>query len=243
MSTTVGIVDWMGHSATTAAARRFSGLTLIEWIARRVTEVQQISRVVVLLTPDQQSLQSLLPSDIEPVITQAPDSLSALAELCRAPEVEAIVRVGADSPLFDPQLVEQLIQAAELPPECDYAGYCSADGSPVVESRLGLAAEWCRASAVLEASRQLGDGEREPPLRGIWTHPESFRVRLLPLPQALDGGEIRLAVENEEDWEHVHVIYEALAPDEINWRRIARLLSQQPAIRRRMAALNQRGAD
>ncbi len=49
---------------------------------------------------------------------------------------------------------------------------------------------------------------------------------------------MRLTVDMEEDWEHALAIFEALGPDELDWQRIASLLNHQPALRRRMAALN-----
>jgi hypothetical protein len=50
---------------------------------------------------------------------------------------------------------------------------------------------------------------------------------------------VRLALEVEEDWDHAQMILEALGPDNLDWQRIASLLDEHPAIRERMAALNQ----
>ncbi len=72
----------------------------------------------------------------------------------------------------------------------------------------------------------------------VFGHPELYNVRLIPLPEELDREDLRLHVDGVEDWEHAQVIYEALGPDEWDWRRIADLLHSQPALRKRMAALN-----
>jgi spore coat polysaccharide biosynthesis protein SpsF (cytidylyltransferase family) len=45
-------------------------------------------------------------------------------------------------------------------------------------------------------------------------------------------------VDLEEDWELTVTIYEALGPERLEWQRIVSLLDHQPAIRRRMEALN-----
>lgn len=72
----------------------------------------------------------------------------------------------------------------------------------------------------------------------MYSRPEEFRLRLIPVPVELDHDDVRLTIEHEEDWEHAETIFEALGPDELDWQRIARLLRQQPALRERMAVLN-----
>jgi spore coat polysaccharide biosynthesis protein SpsF (cytidylyltransferase family) len=49
---------------------------------------------------------------------------------------------------------------------------------------------------------------------------------------------MRLRLEVEEDWDHAHIILEALGPENLDYQRIANLLDQHPAMRERMAALN-----
>jgi spore coat polysaccharide biosynthesis protein SpsF (cytidylyltransferase family) len=63
-------------------------------------------------------------------------------------------------------------------------------------------------------------------------------VRLLSAPAEIDREDLRLTVDSEEDWDHALTIYDALGPEWLDWRRIARLLDHQPALRSRMAALN-----
>ncbi len=72
----------------------------------------------------------------------------------------------------------------------------------------------------------------------IYSHPEKFTLRQIPAPDEIDREDVRLTVDIEEDWDHALVIYEALGPERLDWQRIARLLDHQPAMRRRMAALN-----
>ena len=67
-------------------------------------------------------------------------------------------------------------------------------------------------------------------------------MRLIQVPAALDRDDVRLTVEEQEDWEHAEAIFEALGPESLDWQRIAGLLDQQPALRQRMAVLNQADA-
>lgn len=74
--------------------------------------------------------------------------------------------------------------------------------------------------------------------RYIYSHPEEFNLRLIPAPSGIDRDDVRLTVDIEEDLDHVQTIIEALGPESLGWQRIAALLDHQPAMRRRMAALN-----
>ncbi len=63
-------------------------------------------------------------------------------------------------------------------------------------------------------------------------------MRLIPVPQELDRDDVRLTIGGEEDWEHAQTIFEALGPEQLDYLRIAQLLDHQPALRKRMEALN-----
>jgi spore coat polysaccharide biosynthesis protein SpsF len=118
-------------------------------------------------------------------------------------------------------------------------GYCSTRGGSVLLAQLGMLAEWCRADAVLLADQKATDpAERNHLTRFIYSRPDVFQLRLLPIPKPLDRTDLRLLLEVEEDWEHAQLILDALGPENLDWQRITHLLDEQPAIRERMAALN-----
>ena len=71
---------------------------------------------------------------------------------------------------------------------------------------------------------------------------KNFKLRLLPAPAEIDRDDVRLTIDSDEDWDHALTIFEALGPESLDWQRIARLLSHQPALRSRMAALNRAAA-
>ena len=113
------------------------------------------------------------------------------------------------------------------------------DGQPVILSPLGVFAEWCKATALLQADRQATAAEdREHITRFIYSHPDKFSLRLIPVPEELDRNDLRLTVAHDEDWEHLHTIYDALGHEGFEWRRIADLLHRNPAVLARMAHLN-----
>jgi len=167
--------------------------------------------VVACETEDRATLNRLVPSDV-PVFRGEGDD--ALARFCKALEqfpAEGVVRVRGDNLFIDPGLIDRLIQAAESHPSCDYVSYSSRDGRPAILSPVGVFAEWFRASALRKAERLAGDDlDREDVTRYIYSHPETFNLRLVPAPSEIDRDDVRLTVDIEEDWDHVLMMFEAL---------------------------------
>lgn len=223
--------------------RKLGGKSLFEWLVRRATDCQQVDGAVVVLGDgDDELVRELVPADVPIYGGSEKDSLSRVCAAMRCFRASAIVRVCADNPFVDPTLIDRLVCTAADHPECDYISYCSADGKPAILSNLGVFAEWCSAEA-LEQADQLAQrpGDRADATRYLYSHPERFHVRLMPLPSGLDRKDLRLRVDREEDWDHAQVIFETLGPEELDWQRIAGLLDAQPAIRRKMATLNESG--
>lgn len=249
MVKTLGIVEVQGHSHAMQSAaavrslegRRFGGRSLLDWVVRRVTDAQLLDDVVVVCNRDPRSrgLSELTPPNVTVFSGFEPDSLSCFAAAVRRFGADAVVRVRVENPFVDPGLIDRLVTKANATPNCDYVSYCSGNGLPALQTKIGLFAEWCRADAIYYAERDaLTATDRGDVTRYIVSHPELFNLRLIPLPTRLDRDDVRLSIHVEEDWEHAQAIYEALGPEELDWQKIAGLLDHQPAMRARMANLN-----
>jgi spore coat polysaccharide biosynthesis protein SpsF (cytidylyltransferase family) len=241
MLNTIGIVEVRGEGARSPGiGRKLGGLSILEWVVRRATDCQRLDAVVVLADVDEDAVRPLVPPDVEVVSRAGLDPLAGTLAVCRRFSARAIVHIGADTPFVDPVLVDRLVSTADAHPDCDYIGYCCRDGRPAIRSKLGVFAEWCSAQALRRAASAASTvADRRQVTSYLYSHPERFHVRLIPLPAELDRDDLRLAIAGEEDWEHAQVIYEALGHDALDWRRIADLLDHQPALRERMALLNQ----
>jgi spore coat polysaccharide biosynthesis protein SpsF len=247
MDRTLGIVQLGqgGAAARATALRKLGGKPLVEWVVRRVTDCQRLDRVIVVLAdhPDERALISSIPPDVPVYLAHHKDALGRLVEALAHHSASAVVRVCAEGPFVDSVAIDRLVTTAAAHPECDYISYCQRDGQPVVLSPLAIFAEWCAADALRAAHREATSPlDRRHATRYLFSHPEKFRVRLLPLPEELDRDDLRLRIDHDEDWEHAQAIYEALGGHDWDWQRIADLLDHQPALRRRMAALNRSGA-
>ena len=243
MARTLGIVQARLGSTRLRAklARRLGGKSMLEWVVRRVTDAQRLDGVIVAAgdSAENERLAHLVPSDVPVFVGSENDVLGRFVAAADAHGADAVVRVCADNPFIDPALIDRLVTTAEEHPGYDYLSYCSQSGRPVILSSVGVFAEWCSTAALRKAHATATDSlDREHVTRFLYSHPERFRIRLLPVPGALDRDDVRLTVDFEEDWEHAETIYEALGPESLEWQRIAGLLEQQPALRERMAELN-----
>lgn len=223
------------------ASRRFGGKSLVEWVVRRVTESLLLDQVVVVCDVAQaEVVQRLAPPDVPVFVSPQPDALGRFAATVRNCDATQVVRVPLGCPFVDPELIDRLVCTAGVNPGFEYIGYFSLDGRPAVLSKLGLFAEWCRAEALYRADNQASSLEdRAGPTKYIYSHPEEFQLRFIPVPAKLDRRDVRLTVDVEEDWDLAQIIFEALGPESLDWHRIAALLDQQPSLRQRMALLNE----
>lgn len=248
MSMTLGIVEVprfvaepSGHFAfTSIAGRRFGNKPLLEWVVRRVTESLLLDQVAIVTDSEQGELvERLAPADVSVFVGEQPDSLGRVAAAVRNYSATQVIRIPLACPFIDPELIDRLVCTATANPGFDYIGYFSIDGRPAAVSKVGLFAEWCTADALHRAdSEATSVVDRESATRFVFLHPEVFQLRFIPIPEKLDRRDVRLTIEAEEDWDNAHLIFEALGPERLDWRRIVSLLDHHPALRQRMEFLN-----
>lgn len=227
------------------ARRRFGGKSLLEWVVRRMSDADRLDGVVVLAGDDpfSRSLVAHAPADVHVFHTAEADGLGRFAAAVRHFQCSAAVRLSVSQPFVDPILIDRLLALVASGNTCDYASFALADGRPVTQARLGVFAEWCRGEAILLANRLARrDHERADATRFLHWHPEIFAIRLFPVPPQLDRDDVRLAIQDEEDWEHVQLILDALGPESLDWQFITALIDRQPTIRERMAHGNREEA-
>ena len=214
----LGIVQACFHSPRfrSNAMRKLGGRTLFEWLIRHVTDSICLNGVIVVAseTEDFETLNRLIPSDV-PVFSGEGDD--ALARFCKALEhypADGVVLVRGDNLFIDSSLIDRLVSTAETHPNCDYVGYCSRDGRPAVLSPVSVYAEWFRTALLRKADRMAVDElDRADITRYIYSHPETFNLRLVPAPSEIDREDVRLRVDIEEDWDHALAMFEALGAE------------------------------
>jgi spore coat polysaccharide biosynthesis protein SpsF len=156
------------------------------------------------------------------------DVLDRYVQAARKAKADVIVRLTADCPLLDPELVDQTVQAflAASPP------------ADLVVNRLpgartypiGLDTEVVSRSALERAWREArAPFQREHVLPYLYDPPGRFRV--IRLDAERDYGELRWTVDTPEDLEFVRQVVARLEPrGEFGWREILALVEADPGL-------------
>ena len=238
MIETLGLIDVRRQ----AAHRRLGSQSLLEWIVRRATEAQQLDAVVVVAPAGQvgDMARDLVPTDVPVMIADEADALNrVVAAIDEYASCQGVVRIRDNCPFLDPALIDGLVATAQQHPECAYISYGLRSGQPAIRSTLGVFAEYCRPAALRRAAREAKDPtDRLQVTRYLIAHPETFQLRLMPVPAQLDRDDIRLTVTSDEDHVHAQAIIDSLEPEQLDWQGIARFLDQHPQLRQRMETLN-----
>ncbi|MHC2070385.1 glycosyltransferase family protein [Bremerella sp. T1] len=223
------------------AARKLNSAPLVEWLVRRISEAELVDGIVVVM-PDTQAyhdLAGLIPLDIPCHFSKKETPLARLADASKVYPSEAIVRVPLETPFCDPILIDQLLITAQRHGEKDYIGYNLEDGCPASQSSIGLFSEWIRSSALAKANAEVKANEDAYRVdTSFLNYPEMFSLEMLPVPDSLNRGDLRFSVSNDEDWEELLAIVDALGADALQWQDVVRIIDTQPTIRNRMAQRN-----
>ena len=150
---------------------------------------------------------------------------------------DLILRVTADCPLIDPEVVADLLDLYASRPEIAYASV--ATGAIGAEAGLrrfpdGLDAEVLATDVLEEAWSEATDPfEREHVTPFVWRRPERFPAAILECER--DLGEERWTVDHLADVELVRAVYERLS-EPFGWCEVLAVLERDPALRRLNAA-------
>ncbi len=152
---------------------------------------------------------------------------------------DTILRVTADCPLIDPDVLGELLALFADTPELDYAAI--ATGAMTARPSLrrypdGLDGEVTSAATLALAWEEARDPyEREHVTPFIWRQPERFNLALLQAPE--DLGDERWTIDHTADLAFVRAVYERLADREpFGYREVLELLAREPELRELNAA-------
>jgi len=202
--------------------RRSSSLDLLVVATSKLAENDAIAR----------ECQS---ADVECFRGSEADVLDRYFLAAREYEADAIVRITADCPLIDPELVDDLVNTF-LKEKADYASNVFPRTYP-----RGLDAEVIAQPALYRAWREASEPhQREHVTPYLYEHPEMFR--LVSTRGEQDYGGHRWTFDTAEDLQLIRAIYERFAGREhFSWREIVDTLAGEPELVRINAHVRQRG--
>ena len=247
MLQTLGIVDacFASEKERRRAAGRLQGKSILEWVARRATDCQQLDGVIVVTTSDPANLfvKDMVPLDVPVFIGEGEDLLSVWTKALEAYPCREFVRFETACPFVDQTLVDRLVKEAhQLDEPADYVGYRNHNGTPAMLTSVPVYGELVLTKTLYRLHERLrSPADRAHPTRYIYSHPERFKVHWLPTPPGLDREDIRLVLVDEDDWEVHQIIVDTLGP-ECDGHHIAHLVERCPSLRKQMERLNEKRA-
>lgn len=122
--------------------------------------------------------------------------------------LDRFIRVCSDNPFLQANSFQQLFDEHDASP-CDYIAFGFKDGRPTIKSHLGLFAELTTTDA-LKRVAALTQKKLfiEHVTIYLYTHPDQFSIRLLPLPSILENrSDLRFTLDTAEDFSLLGEVY------------------------------------
>ncbi len=212
------------------------GRSVLSRMVERVKRAKRIKRVVVATTVD--------PSD-DPIIAQCqaehidvfrgslPDVLDRYYQAAKLYKAEIIVRLTADCPLIDPDLIDQTVETL-LEQKADFS--CNRLPPPFTRTYpIGLDVEACTFAALERAWHEASEKRhREHVLPYLYEKEGRFKVVQLNYPR--DLGSLRWTLDTPEDYALLkEVIHRLGGRNDFTWLEVLALFENDPEL----AAINQ----
>jgi spore coat polysaccharide biosynthesis protein SpsF len=211
-------------------ARRLSGKSVLEWVVRQMTDCQLLSGVVVVADSDElgEIVVNLTPIDVPVYRTEAKDTMSMLQDTLEQFSTYSCLLIGCDWPFIDPTLFDRLVRAADLRDECDYSAFQFTNEIFSVGRPYGLFPEWYRSASLRKVAGKIDDPiYRNLPGTFFLDNQKNFNIELLPAPTAIDRKGMRFSSEDEEDWDNIIELHDALNLDVLDFQKISSLLNNR----------------
>jgi spore coat polysaccharide biosynthesis protein SpsF (cytidylyltransferase family) len=209
-------------------ARCLEGKSVLEWVVRQMTDCELLSGVVVLADAGKEGdvVRSLTPNDVPVFSADASDTLGMLLQVFERFPVDSCVFIGADWPFIDPTLIDQLVRTADREKNCDYAAYQFTNDVFSVGRPYGLFPEWYRSATLRKAAKKLEDQvHRQLPGSFFLDNQDKYAVELLPAPAGLDRDDLHMSFDDEDDWDNIVALHDAMGLDVLDSRKVSTLLS------------------
>jgi glutamate-1-semialdehyde aminotransferase/spore coat polysaccharide biosynthesis protein SpsF (cytidylyltransferase family)/aryl-alcohol dehydrogenase-like predicted oxidoreductase len=200
---------------------------MIAWEVERIRRCRRIDRLVLATSthPSDDVLAEYGESlDLDVVRGSLDDVLDRFATVARHYPARHYVRLTADCPLIDPQVIDRTIEA-HLSSGADYTSNCEVPTFPD-----GLDVEVMTAAALRRAAQEAStSSEREHVTLHFRQLPQGIRSEVLKNDR--DLSEYRLTVDTHEDLVLVREIYKALgASSAFGLAEIMALLESEPTL-------------
>lgn len=182
---------------------------LLWHLIKRIQSASTVDEILVLIDDDDQQIPALLEwmgaQGVRTARAWGPDLLEQTYQALITDPPQVVAPIGVERPLFSPPLLEMMIR------HLIDSGLDAVDAAAEKTGMTpGLDISVLRFQALVDAHLlALAPELRQETTRFIMERPQAFRVSYLQPPQPL-CSQVRLLVEDEEDYEQMRHIYKAL---------------------------------
>lgn len=201
------------------------GQTMLGRVIERVRQARELNDVVVATTDrpaDKAIVEACGQLGVAVYQGDSDDVLDRYYQVVKQHEARVVVRVTADCPLIDPEIIDQVVTVF-LEDEADYASNTLTRSYP-----RGLDVE-VFSTAALERAWGEADQQhqREHVTPYFYQNPKLFKLKAVA--HAEDLSHLRWTVDRQEDLELVREIYSRLPADYVvSWQEIVALIYREP---------------
>ncbi len=199
---------------------------MLEHVLRRVQRASCVTATVLATTVlDEDSALDELATALGVPCLKGPvdDVLTRYAMAAARLEADHVVRVTADCPCIDPDVIDRVVRA-HLDAAVDYTSNTRPRSFP-----HGLDVEVVSRSALaLAAERARRREDREHVTSFIWSQPERFRIANVVAQPEETGPDIRVTLDTAEDYVMLQAVFDLMETDDFGARDIVRLIRRHP---------------
>lgn len=204
------------------------GESMLARTVRRAARSRTLDTVVVATTvkpPDDRVVEEAGRLGVACIRGSEDDVLDRYVQAARLVEADIVVRITADCPLIDPEVIDSAVQAFIQAPPPDYCSNTLRRTYP-----RGLDTEVIARPALERAWREAREPhQREHVTPYFYEHPDLFRLRSVEAES--DFSALRWTVDTEEDLAFVRAVYESFLPSRhFGWRDVLGLLDRKPEL-------------
>ena len=198
---------------------RLRGMTLLEWLSRRLSESVFLDRIIITgsadLLPRVQNCSlggtTWMPSPHQ-------DAARRAFDVAQRTDAAWILFANINAPLIDATLADRMISQGWKNPDVDYIGYYGQDRHDIGCQELGLTGQLCSAAALGRLiERDLNHCDDVP--SAIRHHLPDVQMRLMPLPELLSQSNKRFMVQQSTDIEMLEGSLDQDVED-LTWQRL-----------------------
>ena len=205
------------------------GKTMLERIIERVAASKLVDKVVVATTDEKED------DEVEAYIKKyrycdlfrgsLDDVLRRFYECAKENNADIVIRITADDPLKDPQIIDKAVSMLMTDMELDYCSNTIVPSYPEgldIEVLRFLALETAYKEAVLSS-------EREHVTPFIWKNPKRFKIQNFKFERNLSKW--RWTVDKQEDLEFMRCIFKEFKNKPlVNYKEVIKFLETKPEL-------------